>query len=149
PQGLLLDGSGNLYVAESGASLVRRLVPETVVAPPALTAPPVALSVVNSASLVAGPVAPGEAVTIFGAGLGPESGVTGTPDAAGLVANIAGGTEVRFDGVPAPVFYAQFGQVNVQAPYTLAGAAQTSLEVRYLGQPVASVTLAVVASAPA
>ena len=148
PAGLVLDGSGNLYVADTNNNLVRRLVPQAEVAPEPVTLP-TELSAVNAASLLPGPVAPGETVVIFGLGLGPGAGVAGTTDVAGLMANLAGGTEVRFDGVAAPVFYAQSGQVNVQVPYTIAGASVTNVEVRYNGQRVGMVALPVADAAPA
>jgi uncharacterized protein (TIGR03437 family) len=146
---MVLDGSGNLYFADTYHNLIRKLIPSA--ASPVTSAPPTAppLAVANAASLLPGPVAPGETLTITGLGLGPEAGVAGGLDASGLLANLVGETEVRFDGIPAPVFYAQASQVNVQAPYTIAGNASTGVEVRYKGQPAGTATLAVTAAAPA
>jgi uncharacterized protein (TIGR03437 family) len=107
------------------------------------------LSAVGAASLSPGPVAPGEIIVIFGAGLGPESGVAGGLDSSGLLANLLSGAEVRFDGVPAPVFYAQFGQINVQVPYTVAGNTATHVQALYQGSPAGSLDLLVVDAAPA
>jgi uncharacterized protein (TIGR03437 family) len=149
PAGLVLDGSGALYFADSGNHRVRRLVPED--APPAPDPIPqvVALAVANALSLQTGPVAPGEIVSIFGAGLGPESGVAGGTDASGLVSNLVAGVEVRFDNVPAPLFYVQNQQINTQAPYTIAGAAGTHVEVRLQGKIVGTADLPVAAASPA
>jgi uncharacterized protein (TIGR03437 family) len=55
---------------------------------------------------------------------------------------------VRFDGVPAPLFYAQAGQINVQVPYTVQGEAATVIEVLYQGVSVNTTSVAVTASAP-
>lgn len=58
PLGLLVDGAGDLYFADSLNYRVRRLVPE---APPPVTTPSTpapALAVVNAASLAQGAVAP-------------------------------------------------------------------------------------------
>jgi uncharacterized protein (TIGR03437 family) len=107
------------------------------------------LSAVNAASLLPGPVAPGELIVLFGAGLGPQSGVAGALDSTGMLANLLSGAEVRFDGVPAPMFYAQFGQLNVQVPYTVAGNAATHVQALYQGSPSGSLDLAVVDAAPA
>jgi uncharacterized protein (TIGR03437 family) len=148
PQGLYLDGSGSLYFADSGNNRVRRLVPDSVL-PPDSPAVPAAPAVVNALSLRTGPVAPGEIVTVFGAGLGPDAGVPGALDAAGLLAKLVAGVEARFDGVPAPLFYVQAGQVNLQVPYTIAGSANTHIEMRYQGQTVGSTDLPVVPAAPA
>ncbi|MGB7720244.1 MAG: hypothetical protein WBL65_10115 [Bryobacteraceae bacterium] len=147
PGGLLLDGAGDLYFADTGNNRVRRLVPQD--APPAglVALPP--LSAVSAASLLPGPVAPGEIIVIFGAGLGPESGVAGALDSSGVLANLLSGAEVRFDGVPAPLFYAQFGQINVQVPYTVAGNTTTHVQALYQGVPSGSLDLAVVSAAPA
>lgn len=144
PGGLALDGSGDLYFAETGSNLVRKLTPG---APTVLSGP--ALSMVNSASLLPGPVAPGEVVTIFGAGLGPNTGIAGALDASGLLASGAGGTAVLFNGVAAPVLYAQAGQVTVQVPYAVAQFTVTSVAVQFNGQPAGSLTLPVAAAAPA
>ncbi|HUA58933.1 MAG TPA: hypothetical protein VML19_09280 [Verrucomicrobiae bacterium] len=150
PAGLVVDGSGNVYFADSGNNRVRRLTQTA--ASTQLIIPPVnvpqPLVVQNAASQASGTVAPGELVIISGAGLGPQAGVAGLFDSAGLVANIVAGTEIHFDGVPAPVFYTQFGQVTVQVPYTVAGSVSTHLEAFYLGQSVNTADVAVAASAP-
>ncbi len=70
PAGILLDGSGNLYVADFGNNRVRELIPDSSAAQVTL---PGGLTVVNAASQVAGPVAPGEIVAIQGVNLGPPS----------------------------------------------------------------------------
>jgi uncharacterized protein (TIGR03437 family) len=147
PGGLLLDGAGDLYFADTGNNRVRRLVPGITAPSPLVVPPP--LSAVSAASLSPGPVAPGEIIVIFGAGLGPESGVAGALDSTGMLANLLSGAEVRFDGVPAPVFYAQFGQINVQVPYTVAGNAVTHVQAFYQGISAGSLDLVVVAAAPA
>jgi uncharacterized protein (TIGR03437 family) len=144
PGGLQADAAGNLYFPDTNNNRVRRLTPQAVLPPPPL----VELSALNAASLREGPVAPGEILTVFGQSLGPAEGVAGIFDAAGVLASNAGGTEVRFDGIAAPVFYAQDRQVNVQVPYTVAGRDTTLLEIRYQGR-IARMTLAVVDAAPA
>jgi uncharacterized protein (TIGR03437 family) len=147
PGGILLDGAGDLYFADTGNNRVRRLVPTGTVPVPTVTLP-TPLSVVNAASLNPGAVAPGEVVTIFGSGLGPQAGVGAVMDSTGLLANLLAGAEVRFDGNPAPLFYAQANQINVQVPYTVAGKAVTQIEVLYQGQSVNTATVPVAASAP-
>ena len=149
PSGMLLDGAGDLYFADTGNNRVRRLVPETdtvTVGPAPVSA---ALALVNAASQSQGAVAPGEIVTIYGAAIGPTSGVTGSFDASGLVGNMLAGAEVSFDGAPAPLFYAQASQINAQVPYTIAGESVTQVEVFYQGQLAGTLNLPVVASAPA
>jgi uncharacterized protein (TIGR03437 family) len=148
PTGILLDGAGDLFFADTNNNRVRLLVPNAVVQPPPLVvAPP--LTVANAASLMAGPVAPGELVTILGMGLGPQAGVGGTYDASGLLANQLAGTEVRFDGVPAPLLYAQASQINAQVPYTVSGNGTTRMEVFYQAESVGTLDLTVTANVPA
>ena len=150
PAGIVEDGSGALYFADTNNNRVRRMISQA--APPPAATPVVALPVVttvNAASLAAGPIAPGEILTIYGSGIGPQQGLPGALDSSGLVANLLGGSEVHFDGVPAPLFYAQAGQINVQAPYTIAGQVTTYVEVIYQGQTVAASNLSVATAAPA
>jgi uncharacterized protein (TIGR03437 family) len=144
---VVLDGSGNVYFADTNHNLVRTLVPQATPAAPAVEAPP--LSVVNAASLLPGPVAPGELITISGLGLGPEAGVAGAVDASGLFPQLLGGTEVLFDGVPGPVLYAQASQVNAQVPYSPVPGSVVSVELRYNGNPAGTLALTAVDAVPA
>jgi uncharacterized protein (TIGR03437 family) len=149
PGGIVMDGAGALYFADTGNNRVRRLVPQ---APAQSTATPGTqvsqLAVVNAASLLGGAISPGEIVTIYGSGLGPIQAVTGSFNPSGILSTQAGGTELRFDGVPAPIFYAQTGQINAQAPYTIAGQTTTHLEVFYQGQTAGAADLPVAATSP-
>jgi uncharacterized protein (TIGR03437 family) len=149
PSGMLLDGAGDLYFADTGNNRVRRLTPATAVVMSGPAPASVPLALVNAASQSQGAVAPGEIVTIYGAGIGPASAVTGSFDASGLLGNLLAGAEVSFDGVPAPLFYAQASQINAQVPYTIAGESATQVVVSYQGAPVGTLSLPVVAAAPA
>jgi uncharacterized protein (TIGR03437 family) len=64
------------------------------------------------------------------------------------MANLLGGSAVLFDGLAAPLFYAQAGQINVQAPYTIAQQTTTHVEVQYQGRTVAASDIPVAAAAP-
>ena len=147
PQGLFLDGAGDLYFADTGNNRIRRLVPDA--APPAPVVQATAITVVNAISLRDGAVAPGEIVTVFSAGLGPDTPSTGALDADGVLPTSLGGVEVHFDGTAAPLFYAQGGQVNAQVPYAVAGSETVSVEVRYKGKLVGAANVPVAPSAPA
>jgi uncharacterized protein (TIGR03437 family) len=150
PAGVVIDGAGALYFADSGNNRVRRLTPQAVVPPQA--APVTTLqqvSAVNAASLLGGAIAPGEIVTIYGSGIGPLQGVPGVLNVSGLLSNMAAGAEIHFDGVAAPIFYAQAGQVNAQAPYAIAGQSITHLEMFYQGQPVGEADVHVAVATPA
>jgi uncharacterized protein (TIGR03437 family) len=96
-----------------------------------VSAPPVAaiVSIVNAATQLPGPVAPGELVTLYGTNLGPTTGVTFTPTANGTVPTTLGGAQVFFDNTPAPIIYAGANQINAIVPYEVAGRLQTNITV--------------------
>ena len=101
-------------------------------------------SVVNGFSGFASGLAPGEIVSIFGAGLGPAVGIATSFDATnGKLPTQVAGVSVTFNGVPAPIYYARADQLNVQAPYELAGAANASLGITYQGAVGTPVTVPV------
>jgi uncharacterized protein (TIGR03437 family) len=104
--------------------------------------------VANAASSLAGAVAPGEIVALYGTALGPASLVPLQFTNPLLVANALAGVHVLFDGVPAPIVYASSGQVAAVVPYGVAGQSATTLQVEYLGALSAPVSLTVAATAP-
>jgi uncharacterized protein (TIGR03437 family) len=84
---------------------------------------------VNGASyLGTSKVTPGEYVTFFGFGIGPDTGVANADAPTSL-----GGVQVFFDGIPAPVIYAVSTQVNAIAPQQLSGRSQTIMSLVYNG----------------
>ena len=93
-------------------------------------------------------VAPGEIVSIMGAGLGPAQGSAFRPDAQGRVPTVTGGTEVLFNGVPGPVLYAQDGQVNTIVPFGISPGSSLTVQVEYQGQALAPLTVPVSAAQP-
>jgi uncharacterized protein (TIGR03437 family) len=152
PAGLALDGSGNLYVADSANSVVLKLTPGSGSSGTEGTgtpAPGPLLAAVSAASGQDGAVAPGELISIYGLGLGPQTGVTATLDSAGMLPTTVGGTEVQFDGTVAPILYAQAGQVNAQVPYSVTPGSNTNVVVLYNGQQVGTLMLPVASTAPA
>jgi uncharacterized protein (TIGR03437 family) len=76
--------------------------------------------VANAFSHDAAAISPGELVSIYGSNLGAM---------------------VTFNGVPAPVLFESPGQLNVQVPYEIAGAAEATLIVANNGQSSDPVTL--------
>lgn len=143
PAGIAVDGLGTVYFADSGNGRLRVLTPEsggTVIPQPALEA---ALVVVNAASMKAGPVAPGELVSLFGSGLGPAEGVAAAQPTVQL-----GGTQVTFNGRLAPMTFAGQGQVNLQVPYSVAEAKSCDVQVMVGGVVIANASVEVAAAAP-
>lgn len=103
----------------------------------------------NGASFLEGPVTPGELVTLRGLRLGPEIGVGAQLDSNGQFTTSLAGTRVFFDGIAAPLLYAQSRQVNAQVPWELSGASTTQVQVESNGQSTATITVALAPSSPA
>lgn len=105
PYGVLLDGKGNIYVADAYNYSVRLLTP--------ISSP---LAIVSAASNLGGTIAPGELVAIYGTNIGPATAVTSKP-VNGVYPTNVGGTFVVFDGAAGAILYASPTQVIAQVPY--------------------------------
>jgi uncharacterized protein (TIGR03437 family) len=105
-------------------------------------------AIVNGASFVSGPVAPGQIVSIFGLGLGPQEQAVFSVNEDGLIVEGLGGTLVLFDGIPAPLLSSYRGQINTIAPMAVAGNA-VELRVIHLGEQSAPFRVPVGPAAPA
>jgi uncharacterized protein (TIGR03437 family) len=102
----------------------------------------------NAATLKQGAVAPGEVLSLFGNNLGPVAGRSLELSAPHQVSTDLGGTQVWFDGLPGIMLYSGGGQVNVVAPYGLAGKSTTKVQLWNTGIPSPAVHLSVAATAP-
>ena len=102
--------------------------------------------ITNAASFVAGPLSPGEIVTLFGSGMGPAVLTGATINTLGLVDTAVAGTRVLFDGVPGPLIYTRSDVVSAVVPYEVAGNSSTQVQVEFQGQraPPASFPVAAV-----
>jgi uncharacterized protein (TIGR03437 family) len=107
-------------------------------------------AVKNSAGNSAGPISPGEVVTLSGGllGSGQVMFFQTTADGQGVTTQLAG-TRVLFDGVAAPMIYTSATQVGAVTPYGLDGKVSTLVQVEYQGVLSNSLTMAVAAAAPA
>lgn len=96
--------------------------------------------VVDDAIFAAGdPVTPGDIVALFGDQLFFGAGTLGSGSPLGTT---IGTTQVLVNGRPAPLFYASYGQINLQVPVeTAAGTAQ--VQVMRDGLPSNTVSLAI------
>lgn len=90
--------------------------------------------VLNAATLLPGAIAPGEIVTLMGAGIGA------TPTQATV--------QLAFEGLPAPVLYAGPNQINAVVPYGVSGKDSAHLQLTTGGQDIAEFDLPVVGGAP-
>ncbi len=104
-------------------------------------------AIVNGANYANGPVAPGEIVSVLGSGLGPSEGAGLQLDSGRVTTKLAG-TRVLFDGVAAPVLYAESDQVNAVVPYGVAGHASTQVQVEYLGVQSKAVAVPITTVSP-
>jgi uncharacterized protein (TIGR03437 family) len=112
PAGLALHPDGSLILADRLNDRLRRLTP-----PPAIVeSNTTTFQFLHAATFREGPIAPGQLLTLMAAGLTrPE-----------LI-------EITFDGLAAPILFANATQVNFQAPYGLAGRREAAIEVRMGG----------------
>jgi uncharacterized protein (TIGR03437 family) len=123
PAGIGIGANGTLWLADTGNNRIRSLTPS--VAP--VTAP---LTVVNAASLAAGPIAPSEIVTVFGSGFDATK------------------TQLLFNGAAATLFYTSATQINALAPASLSANSSSMVSVVANGTPVAESSTPVVSAAP-
>ncbi len=85
------------------------------------------------------PVAPGEIVTIYGASLGPGTGLAAIFDpVTGLLPQTLGGTTVTIGGALAVFYYSSESQINIQIPYELSGRTMADLTITYNGNSATS-----------
>jgi uncharacterized protein (TIGR03437 family) len=111
-----------------------------------------AVSVVNAADYHSGGVAPSEIVVLYPTDAGPSKMAPWALDAMHMSqysVDSLGGTRVLFDGVAAPMVYAESGRICAIVPYQVAGRKTTEVVVEYQGQRSSPVVLPVVRSAPA
>jgi uncharacterized protein (TIGR03437 family) len=87
------------------------------------------IAVMSAASYDPGSVAPGELVTIFGNGIGPQQPAGFQLDSSGNIATQLAGVQVLFDSTPAAVIYASANQVNAIVPDSVAGEVLTEVQV--------------------
>ncbi|MBI4889575.1 MAG: hypothetical protein HY821_03050 [Acidobacteria bacterium] len=134
PWDVIVDRSGNLYVAVRYSNRVVKLTKQLDVQPSIVSGP------VNGASLDA-PVAPGSVAVIDGSNLAQEARADGAPWPAAL-----GGTSVTVNGVAAPMYAATAGRLVFQIPYET-GLGTATAEVKR-GQLSATAQFEVVEAAP-
>ena len=105
--------------------------------------------VLNAGSLQPGPISPGEILTLKGVALGPATAVSYNLNPQGGLDPRLGGVRVLFDGVfPGSPYFVSATQINVIAPYEIAGRIVTTVTVEYQGQTSAGQTFQVSPSSP-
>jgi uncharacterized protein (TIGR03437 family) len=119
PQAVVSDGT-NLFVADAGNRRILVFSPSDI--------PLAQDAVVNSASLKAGPLAPGTLITINGQHFSELSESAVDDGEHSLPAKLAG-VQVMFDGHRLPLVSVSPGQIRAQLPYAINGS-ESSLYVR-------------------
>ena len=125
---LLVPGkhAGTITVASADGSAP----PRSVKVDLTVTASSVAVqSLLHGATLNPTAIAPGQIVTLTGAGLGPAAGASARPTAAGAFETRLANVRVLFDGVPAPLLYVRADQINAIVPYALHGRLSARVQV--------------------
>jgi uncharacterized protein (TIGR03437 family) len=143
PNAIAIDSSGAAYVTGSTPlSGVPNGPTAAYAAKIIVSAPAIALDGVGSASPFAsitqtGGIAPGKVIRLEGRGIGPAAvlpglvriGVSGN----GVIQSTAGGVQVLFDQIAAPLLYVSATEIEVLVPFELADRAQTTMQVIYNG----------------
>jgi len=135
--------NGKVYVASSASVAVYGLL----AASPASQTQPAVATAGSAASYDSTAISPGELIAIFGANLGPANGTGLQLDAFGNVSTLLSGTQVQFNGIPAPMIYAGAGQVNAIVPFEISGST-AQIQVLYSGQPSAAFLVNVLPATP-
>jgi uncharacterized protein (TIGR03437 family) len=138
PRDVAVDSKGIVYFSDQDNNRVRQLVPGLVTIS----------AVVNAASNATGAVAPGETISIYGSLLAPDGFSSFVPATGVSLSVSAGGTQVFFDGVPAPLTYLSSGQINAVVPYEVAGRSSTNIVVQSQGKRSDPFAIGVVDAAP-
>jgi uncharacterized protein (TIGR03437 family) len=141
------SGSISITSRDAGNSPQKIAVTLVISSAPPPAAPIVSVSsVTNAASGIQGSVAPGEIITITGAGMGPNTPVAAPAGAP--ASTTLSDTRVFFDNQPAPLVSVSAKQIVAIAPFAIAPGAATTMTVAYQGVSSAPVTLAVATAAP-
>ena len=145
--GTALDGRGGVYLlGESG--FVSRSVQQVTLSGERVRIPAI-LGVGNAAGLgLSGAGAPGELISIFGVRLGPQQGTALVLDDSGRVSTTLAGSQVLFDGVPAPLTWVQGAQINAIVPFGASPGTTADLRIIRGDQSVGGIRLTIVPAAP-
>jgi uncharacterized protein (TIGR03437 family) len=104
-------------------------------------------AVLNGASILTGPVSPGEIVVLTGSGLGPAELIAAAETANGIYSTQLSGTTIRFNAIPAPLIYTSATLVAAQVPDMFL-VSQAQVTVTFEGRTSAPLPVQVVASSP-
>lgn len=109
---------------------------------------PVLLAVVNAASQLTSPLAPGMVLTLYGSGMGHDT-ITAWDGSTPYLPTTLGGTRVLLNNEVLPLIYTSSRQVSVVAPNTLEPGRAFMMEVEFQGIKSVVFPVLSVSTAPA
>jgi uncharacterized protein (TIGR03437 family) len=111
--------------------------------------PPMTLAcAADAASLASNLVSPGEIVSLFGTGIGPQDGVSAAFNSTGHLPTVLGNTRVLVDGAPIPLLFVRSDQINGVTPFALTGKSSAQVQVEYRGIKSPPLTVRVTGATP-
>ena len=144
-QAMAVDAAGTVHVA--GATGLISAFPDG--SAPGKTSSPWMFGITNAAGgTLAGRVAPGELISLYGLHIGPALPAWASLSAAGFLPTTLGGVQATINGTPAPLLYASPAQINAIAPVELTAGASVELQVTQNGAPLPAFRTMVDAAAP-
>lgn len=120
--------NGTVTIASNAANNAAVSIPVAFIVYPSGTNVIFTNGIVNPATFVAEPFAPGEIVALFGVELAAPGTGASNPGLPPLATNL-GGAQVLVNGAPAPLFYVSPGQINFQIPYSLTPGQTATVQV--------------------
>lgn len=113
---LAVDGNGGVH-AVGATGVISSFAPGSA---PGQTSAPRIFGITNAAGgILAGRVAPGELIAIYGLHFGPATSISATFSAAGFLPTSLGGVQVLINGIAAPLLFVSDTQINAVAPVEL------------------------------
>jgi uncharacterized protein (TIGR03437 family) len=142
---LAVDAGGTVHVG-GATGLISAFSPGSA---PGQTSAPWMLGIANAGGgILAGRLAPGELISIYGLHLGPAAPVSATFNAAGFLPTTLAGIQVTINGIPAPLLYVSTTQINAVAPVELTAGSAVELQTSQDATPVLDLRVMVDIAAP-
>ena len=149
PEGVAVDGAGNLYIADYGNHRIRRLTP------PAMPTPRISAGgvVLASGAPLVNRISPNAIISVFGQDFAGTQTLNPVIDADGGIAVNLAATCLEIGGKRAPLFFVSPTQINAQVPHDLAPGEAVLTAIRGCGtaneqrSEAASATVAAVSPA--